>query len=554
MAEQNRLFLQALELSPNPTFMLGIDGKVILWNHSCEEFTGYKAADIINTDRHKQVFYPDSSPPRLTLADIILEGQQSQLADHYPIDQKAQMNGEQLRAEGWYPNLGGKDRYISFSAVPVYDEDGTLLSVLETFNDITERRQDKESSVALLEQIRKAKLQWEQTMDRIDDLILCVDAEENLLRCNQKVREILAKPYSEILQKEWRSLLQTGGIEFNPAGGKKDECYHPQSERWFLIKTYKLRDEDNSAPPGMVITLHDQTETRKMTTRLEQAHADLKATQSQILQSEKMAAIGQLAAGVAHEINNPIGFVTSNVRTLGRYVEKLTGHIEKQEEIISEFAAEQAGEIITQLRKKSKLDVILEDLDDMQSESLDGLARVSKIVKNLKSFSRVDQAEFSKVDLNECFESTLNIVWNELKYTATVEKDLTPLPVVPCYPQELNQVFLNLLVNAGHAIGEKGVISIHSWQEEDLVCISVSDNGCGIPEENLERLFEPFFTTKEVGKGTGLGLSISYDIIQKHGGEIQVDSKVGQGTTFTIRLPLQQSEKQTNETQLKSHS
>ncbi len=517
MAAQNHQFRQALELSPDPTFMLGADGKV-------------------------------------TLADVILKGQQSQLADHYPPDQRPQMDGEQLRAEGWYPNLGGKDRYISFNAVPIRDEHGSIIAVLETFNDITERRQEQEKSLALLEQIRKAKLQWERTMDRIDDLILVVDTEGNLLRCNQKVREILGQPFSEILHKEWRSLLQTGGIEFNPAGGKKDECCHPQSERWFLIKTYEFHDEDNSTVCGTVVTLHDQTEARKMTTKLEQAHADLKATQSQILQSEKMAAIGQLAAGVAHEINNPIGFVTSNLRTLGRYVAKLAGHIEKQEEIITEFAADQAAEIIAQLRKKSKLDIILEDLDDMQNESLDGLARVSKIVQNLKAFSRVDQAEFSNVDLNECFESTLNIVWNELKYTATVEKDLTPLPLVPCYPQELNQVFLNLLVNAGHAIGEKGVISIHSWQEEDMVCISISDNGCGIPEENLERLFEPFFTTKEVGKGTGLGLSISYDIIQKHGGEIEVDSKVGLGTTFTIRLPLQQSEKQSDDTQQQSHS
>ena len=279
-----------------------------------------------------------------------------------------------------------------------------------------------------------------------------------------------------------------------------------------------------------------------MTTQLEQAHADLKATQGQILQSEKMAAIGQLAAGVAHEINNPIGFVTSNLRSFGRYMEKLAAHIEKQEAVIAEYSADQAKELITRLREESKLDSILEDIHDLQSESLEGLDRVSKIVQNLKSFSRVDQAVSNSVDLNECLESTLNIVWNELKYTATVERDLTPLPLVTCYPQEVNQVFLNLLVNAGHAIGENGVIRLRSWQEGNMVYISISDNGCGIPEENLNRLFEPFFTTKEVGKGTGLGLSICYDIVNKHGGEIQVESRVGYGTTFTMCLPIQQSE------------
>ncbi|WP_321365499.1 ATP-binding protein [uncultured Desulfuromusa sp.] len=547
MVEQNHLFLQALEISPNPMFLLGADGKVILWNHSCEEFTGYKSEDIVNTERHKQVFYPNSSPARLTLADIILTNQQSQLVDLYPPAQNAQMTEEQLWAEGWYTNLGGKDRYISFSAVPLRDKNGMLLAVLETFHDMTEQRQDKEKSVVMLEQVRKAKLQWEQTMDRIDDLILCVDTDENLLRCNWKVRELLEKPYSEIIKKEWRSLLQTGGIEFNPVGGKKNECYHPQTKRWFLLKTYKFHDNQDNSASGAVITLQDQTETRQMTTELEQAHADLKATQGQILQSEKMAAIGQLAAGVAHEINNPIGFVTSNLRTLGRYVDKLADHIEEQEKTIHELAPDQADGIIGQLRKKSKIDAIIEDLHDLQSESLDGLDRISKIVKNLKSFSRVDQTVFSNVDLNECLESTLNIVWNELKYTATIEKKLSPLPLVPCYPQEINQVFLNLLVNAGHAIGEKGVIRLYSRQEGETVCISITDNGCGIPEENLKHLFEPFFTTKEVGKGTGLGLSISYDIIQKHNGEIQVESEVGKGTTFTIRLPLQQGDNKNNQ-------
>ena len=541
MVNQEHLFLQALEIFPNPTFMLGVDGKVIIWNRACEEFTGYKAADILHTDHHKQVFYPNSSPARLTLADVILSGQQSELTHLYPPNQNPQMLGDRLMAEGWYHNLGGKDRYISFEAAPIRSQAGTIMAVLETFHDITERRREKEKTVALFDQVREAKLQWEQTIDRIDDLILFVDADEHLQRCNRKVMELLGESYNEFLQKEWSSLLQRGGVEFNPVGGKKNECYHPPSDRWFLVKKYKFHGGEDSVS-GTVITLQDQTETRQMTTQLEQAHADLKATQGQILQSEKMAAIGQLAAGVAHEINNPIGFVTSNLRSFGRYMEKLAAHIEKQEAVIAEYSADQAKELITRLREESKLDSILEDIHDLQSESLEGLDRVSKIVQNLKSFSRVDQAVSNSVDLNECLESTLNIVWNELKYTATVERDLTPLPLVTCYPQEVNQVFLNLLVNAGHAIGENGVIRLRSWQEGNMVYISISDNGCGIPEENLNRLFEPFFTTKEVGKGTGLGLSICYDIVKKHGGEIQVESRVGYGTTFTMCLPIQQSE------------
>ena len=179
---------------------------------------------------------------------------------------------------------------------------------------------------------------------------------------------------------------------------------------------------------------------------------------------------------------------------------------------------------------------------ELQKESLDGIERVSTIVQNLKSFSRVDHAELSKADLNECFESTLSIAWNELKYNVTIEKDLNDLPLIFCQPQQLNQVILNLLINAGQSIAETGIVRIKTWLEDDFVNLSISDTGRGIPEGNLKRLFEPFFTTKEVGNGTGLGLSICYDIIENHGGELLVDSQVGEGSTFTIKLPLSASE------------
>ena len=155
-----------------------------------------------------------------------------------------------------------------------------------------------------------------------------------------------------------------------------------------------------------------------------------------------------------------------------------------------------------------------------------------KIVQNLKTFSRVDQAEEQLADLNECLESTIGIVWNEIKYKATLEKDLAELPDLHCRPQELSQVFTNILVNAAQAIEKDGLIRIRSWQEDDSIFISIQDNGSGIAKENLEKIFEPFFTTKAVGDGTGLGMSISYEIIKKHGGDILIDSEVGKGTTF----------------------
>jgi two-component system NtrC family sensor kinase len=163
---------------------------------------------------------------------------------------------------------------------------------------------------------------------------------------------------------------------------------------------------------------------------------------------------------------------------------------------------------------------------------------VCTIVQNLKSFSRVDEAQSVWVDLNDCLESTINIAWNELKYKTTLNRDYGKLPEVKCHPQQLNQVFLNILVNAAHAIETQGEITVSSRQEGEAVAIAISDTGCGIPEEIKSRIFEPFFTTKAVGKGTGLGLSISYDIVKKHGGEIEVASSPA-GTTFTIRLPIE---------------
>ncbi|RJQ20818.1 MAG: PAS domain S-box protein [Nitrospiraceae bacterium] len=307
---------------------------------------------------------------------------------------------------------------------------------------------------------------------------------------------------------------------------------------------------------------------------LEAAYAELKATQAQILQREKMASIGQLAAGVAHEINNPMGFISSNLGTLGKYTDKLTEFITAQTEAIEVITKESATNVssdvipacresfsnkdtgqvryesltgmtekdtiekVQELRKKLRLDYILKDVGQLINESIEGADRVKKIVQNLKTFSRLDEADYKHANINECIESTLNIVWNELKYKTTVEKEYGELSLTKCYPQQLNQVFMNLLVNAAQAIEKQGEIRIKTWNGNGFINVSISDNGGGIPEDKLSRIFEPFYTTKPVGKGTGLGLSITYDIVKKHNGEITVESEKGKGTTFTVRIPV----------------
>jgi PAS domain S-box-containing protein len=248
-------------------------------------------------------------------------------------------------------------------------------------------------------------------------------------------------------------------------------------------------------------------------------------SRQQLAQADKLAAIGTLAAGVAHEINNPIGYINSNLNTLAKYAQKVKAYYEKNASPESEEWQE-IGEI-------------MDDCRSAISESLEGTSRVKKIVMDLKSFSRIDRAEKEFANINEGIESTLNIVWNELKYKCKVEKQLGQLPELFCMPNQLNQVFMNLLVNAGQAIAGEGIITIRTWADQVNIFISFRDNGGGIPKENLNKIFEAFFTTKEVGKGTGLGLSLVYDIIKKHNGKIEVDSTVGAGTEFVITLPIE---------------
>jgi signal transduction histidine kinase len=274
---------------------------------------------------------------------------------------------------------------------------------------------------------------------------------------------------------------------------------------------------------------------------LAHAHAALKSTHMQLLQQEKMASIGQLAAGVAHEINNPMGFITSNLSTLGKYVARMTEYLGAAELLITNSAVPEKEEL-TLLRSRLKLDYIVNDTKQLIEESLDGATRVKRIVNDLKNFSRTDQDEPVCADLNQCLESTLNIACNEIKYVADIDLQLGVIPAVVCHPQQLSQVFINLLTNAGQAIEGHGTITVRSWSNNNCVFIAVTDTGQGIPEAIRKRIFEPFFTTKDVGKGTGLGLSISYEIIKKHGGDITVESDVGVGTTFIVRLPVTQVE------------
>jgi len=272
--------------------------------------------------------------------------------------------------------------------------------------------------------------------------------------------------------------------------------------------------------------------------RQEELIAQLAEAHNQLLQSEKMASIGQLAAGVAHEINNPVGYVNSNLATLQEYVAdllKILRFYEQGEKDMPETARLELAE----LKKKIDVAFMREDIEKLIAESVGGLQRVKRIVADLKDFSHVGESSKLWANIEHGMDSTLNVVWNELKYKAEVVKEYAGVPEIECIPTQINQVFMNLLMNASQAIKDRGRITIRSGLEGTNVWMEVEDTGVGIEPQNLNRVFDPFFTTKPVGKGTGLGLSLSYGIVQKHGGRIEVRSEVGKGTVFRVVLPIQ---------------
>ncbi|MGK5023824.1 ATP-binding protein [Janthinobacterium sp. RB2R34] len=314
---------------------------------------------------------------------------------------------------------------------------------------------------------------------------------------------------------------------------------------WMHDSLRLVRDE-HGVPCEVIGSLTDITERKRMEAMLQARGEEqqrliskLQQAHEQLLQAEKMASIGQLAAGIAHEINNPIGFVNSNMSSLQAYVATLF-------DVIGQYEAAMGQQIdgaalaarVAQVRQQADLAYLQSDMADLLGESMDGLKRVRDIVQALKDFSHVGESNWQVADLHAGLDTTLNIVGNELKYKARIDKQYGQLPPIACLASQLNQVFMNLLVNAGQAISGDGVISIRTGHLDGWIWVEIGDTGAGIAPEHLHRIFEPFFTTKAVGSGTGLGLSLSYGIVNQHGGRIEVASEPGRGTRFTVRLPV----------------
>ena len=354
---------------------------------------------------------------------------------------------------------------------------------------------------------------------------------------------------------EWSASVLRGLVDENAlASAERDGIHCRQLECVDSCgRSHRLRVTVQAAPRGGIDTLRfvaliepddvpaGEPLGRRRTTETDDEH--LRNIEAQLLQADKMASIGQLAAGVAHEINNPIGYIHSNLATLSEYVRNLLLLISTYESLLRQSLPDGDARRaqIAALKEQADYDFLVRDLPNLLSESREGTERVRKIVQDLRDFSRAGNTEeWTLADLHQGLDSTLNIVWNDLKYKCEVLRQYDEIPRVECLPSQLNQVFLNILVNAGHAIANHGSIKVATRREGENVVVAISDSGCGISPENLDRIFDPFFTTKPVGQGTGLGLSLSYGIVRKHGGRIEVESKPGVGTTFRIVLPQRQ--------------
>ena len=293
-------------------------------------------------------------------------------------------------------------------------------------------------------------------------------------------------------------------------------------------------------------TIRELTDALKKTeNQLSESRQELQDIQSHIIHVEKMSTIGQLTAGIAHELNNPINFVSSNTLPLKRDLDDLLS-------VLTEYAALSEEDTHEQMRQKLKtiqamkeeleLDYVIDELDQLLTGISEGARRTADIVKDLRNFSRIDNDTYRPADIHAGLESSLSLLYNQYKNKVEVIREYQDLPEIECYEGQLNQVWMNLFANAIQAMTNDGVLYIATEMADGQVRVRIRDTGSGMPEEVLSKIFEAFYTTKEVGEGTGLGLSISHGIIEKHHGSIQVDSEIGKGTTFTISLPIKQPE------------
>ncbi|WP_378954895.1 PAS domain S-box protein [Pelosinus sp. sgz500959] len=466
-------------------------------------------------------------------------------------------------------NLPTGMRDIQISLSPIYGEYNKIAGIVGVGRDVTVQKM-------ALESLGKSENMHRSLVEATPYGIIMTDVSGQIQMANQHSaslhefddpEEMLGRNILAMVIPKDRKLLQ--GKFFQVLATQQAqtlECMlYKNNGSSFMseILTSSVLDEQGN-PILFINAERDITERKKMEDTLKTQNEELqsmlsqlRAAQMKLIQQEKLAGIGQLAAGVAHEINNPLGFITSNFTSLKNYVDRLSMVLNEYRNLVQIIensdgsSLSESINLIHKIEREKKIDFVLEDIKDLFKESTEGLERVGKIVTGLRTFARIDQdSNFQEYDLNAGIKNTLLIAKNEIKYWANVEENFSDIPVIEVVGSYINQVLLNIIVNGAQAIKQKGteelgLIKITTYADDEFVYCEIADNGIGISEPNQQKVFEPFFTTKPIGQGTGLGLSISYDIIvNKHHGEIILQSMIGTGTTFTIKLPIHQGQQE----------
>lgn len=523
-----------------------MEGRCIRANSALERMIGIGSGELSGALVEEVIPASDPDEARALMEELLAGG-----VDSY-------------RLEMHYQRSNGKKIWLRVTVSLLLDVEGRPAGSVRVIEDITDRKFFERS-------VERLSREYEVILNTAGWGIVGANIDGKITFANPSAARMLSFDVEDLLGHTVREIHH--GTLDGLSGGECDECMicsalHDGISRQGSNDVLWRRD-GTSVPVEFTITpileeglvqgivlafmdiaeqLRIKRELHERIDELTELNHRLETMQTQLLQSEKMAGIGQLAAGVAHEINNPIGFVSSNLNTLEKYLCDLLSLADAY--AIAEQDCDGVGHAAVfdrarQLKKSMDFNYLSQDASELVAESKDGLSRVKKIVQDLKDFSHVDAAdEWSWANLHQGLDSTLNIVWNDLKYKCEVKKEYGALPDFYCLPSQLNQVFMNMLVNAGHAIEQRGTITLRTGHDGEQVWIEIGDTGNGIAPEHLKRIFEPFYTTKPIGKGTGLGLSLSYGIVKKHQGRIEVQSEVGHGTTFRVWLPVGGHEEQ----------
>ena len=542
IGKNNRLLQTILDAVPNPIFCKDENAAFVGCNDSFCRLVLGKPREAVIAKKSSDVAEPPVSDELNKMDDLILSAGGMEIY------------GAQIP----YPD--GSLRDVSFYKRSYTDKHGQIAGLVGVLQDVTEGK--KAESVIVESESRVKRI-----LDSLSVGIVIVDSADHLIvDANRKALNMLGTSLDQLVGRKCRDnicLAEENQCPITDYGQEVDETEgivvrNDGAEIPVLKSVTKARFGAKEYLIDSFVDISERVraeeELRIAYDELENANSEMKSMQSQLVQQEKLASIGQLAAGVAHEMNTPVGFVASNFQTLSSYIGRLRETIMMQDALIHRIPEEtkqsvaQHLEEIETFRKSSKIDFVLEDIPTLFDDSEEGLRRISEIIQNLRDFSRVDHGDaHTDYNINEGIKATLVVARNAIKYDTDVELNLGEVPVIKCNGGQINQVLLNIIVNAAQAISaqkrsDRGKITIRTYHDCDYVVCEISDDGPGIPKDILPKIFDPFYTTKPAGKGTGLGLSVSYDLVKnKHNGLLEVQSQLGHGTTFRVTLPIRQT-------------